>query len=75
MVLITDFISYLREKGVSNNTIIAYTNDLNVFCQDLNIHPEDYVTSTDVRTWIGSMLNPTDIKPLSVATIDRRINS
>lgn len=75
MVLLTDFISYLREKGVSNNTIVAYTNDLNVFCQDLSIHLDDYVTSTDVRKWIDNMLNPTDIKPLKVATINRRINS
>lgn len=75
MFLITDFISYLREKGISNNTIIAYTNDLDVFCQDLNVHLNDFVTSTDVRKWIDSMLNPTDIKPLSVATINRRINS
>lgn len=75
MVLITEFISYLQEKGVSKNTIIAYTNDLNVFCQDLNIDLDDYVTSTDIRKWIDSMLNPIDIKPLSIATINRRINS
>ncbi|SER92692.1 integrase/recombinase XerC [Gracilibacillus ureilyticus] len=75
MVLIKDFISYLREKGVSNNTIVAYTNDLNAFCQDLNISLDDYITSTDVRKWVDSMLNPTDIKPLSVPTINRRINS
>lgn len=74
-VLISDYISYLDEKGVSKNTIIAYTNDLNAFFRDLNIQPDDYVTSSDIRRWINSMLNPSEMKPLSVATINRRINS
>lgn len=74
-VLISDYISYLDEKGVSKNTIIAYTNDLNAFFRDLNIQPDDYVTSSDIRRWINSMLNPLEMKPLSVAMINRRINS
>ncbi|KAB2334436.1 tyrosine-type recombinase/integrase [Cytobacillus depressus] len=69
------YISYLQEKGKSHNTIISYTNDLNSFFDDLHIRPDDFVTAADVRKWIHEMLNPTDIKPLAISTINRRLNS
>lgn len=73
--MISDYISYLQEKGLAQNTIISYTNDLNQFFNELNIKPGDYVIASDIRKWINEMLNPTDIQPLTIATINRRLNS
>jgi site-specific recombinase XerD len=73
--MIPDYIFYLQEKGKSENTIISYKNDLNVFFNKMNIQPDEYVTAADIRKWINEMLNPTNIKPLAVTTINRRLNS
>lgn len=60
---------------MSENTIVSYMNDLNNFFNKLNIYPTDYVTAADIRKWIDAMLNPIDLKPLAIATINRRLNS
>ncbi|WP_394239606.1 tyrosine-type recombinase/integrase [Niallia oryzisoli] len=73
--MIPDYIFYLQEKGKSENTIISYRNDLNVFFNTMNIQPDEYVTAADIRKWIDQLLNPTNIKPLAVTTINRRLNS
>ena len=73
--MFSDYISYLEEKGKAHNTIISYTNDLHSFFHELNIKPDDYVTAADIRKWINEMLNPTDLKPRAIATINRRLNS
>jgi site-specific recombinase XerD len=73
--MFSDYIFYLQEKGKSQNTIISYRNDLNSFFNKMNIQPDDYVTAADIRKWIDEMLNPTEIKPLAIATINRRLNS
>jgi site-specific recombinase XerD len=59
----------------SPNTIISYTNDLNIFFNDLHIRPGYYVTSADIRKWIQQMLNPAEGKPLAISPINRRLNS
>jgi len=69
------YISYLQEKGKSQNTIISYTNDLNSFFDQLHIKPDDFVTAADIRKWIHEMLNPINVKPLAISTINRRLNS
>lgn len=73
--MLQDYISYLQEQGKSNNTIISYTNDLNSFFEEMNIRSSDYVTAADVRKWINSMVNPTEIKSLAISTVNRRLNS
>ncbi|MGG3888013.1 tyrosine-type recombinase/integrase [Metabacillus fastidiosus] len=73
--MLRDYISYLHERGMAQNTVISYTNDINSFFHELNIKPGDYVTAADIRKWIHKMLNPTDIKPLAISTINRRLNS
>jgi site-specific recombinase XerD len=70
-----DYISFLQEKGKSRNTIISYANDLNSFFNERTIRPDDYVTSADIRKWINEMVNPANIKPLAITTINRRLNS
>jgi site-specific recombinase XerD len=67
--------SYLQEKGMAHNTIISYANDIKSFFNETNLQPDDYVTAADIRKWINKMLNPTDVKPLAVSTINRRLNS
>ncbi|MGG3748124.1 site-specific integrase, partial [Heyndrickxia faecalis] len=47
--MLNEYVTYLQEKGASQNTIISYTNDLNMFFHDLHIHPDDYVTPADIR--------------------------
>ena len=73
--MFSDYISYLEEKGKAHNTIISYMNDLHSFFNELNIRPDDYVTAADIRKWINLMLHPTDLKPLAITTINRRLNS
>lgn len=60
---------------MAHNTIISYTNDIKSFFHEMNLQPDDYVTAADIRKWINEMLNPTDVKPLAVSTINRRLNS
>lgn len=60
---------------MAQNTIISYMSDLNCFFNELNIKSDDYVTAADIRKWIDEMLNPTDIKPRAITTINRRLNS
>jgi site-specific recombinase XerD len=70
-----NYISYLQEKGMAHNTIISYSNDIKSFFNKMNLQPDDYVTAADIRKWINEMLNPTEVKPLAVSTINRRLNS
>ena len=70
-----NYISYLQEKGMAYNTIISYTNDIKSFFNEMNLQSDDYVTAADIRKWVNEMLNPTDVKPLAVSTINRRLNS
>jgi site-specific recombinase XerD len=70
-----DYISYLQEKGMAQNTVISYTNDIKGFFKEMNLEPTDYVTRADIRKWVGAMLNPTEGKTLAVSTINRRLNS
>lgn len=70
-----DYIFYLQQQGKSKNTIISYSNDLNSFFHETNIKLDDYVTASDIRKWIHAMLNPMDMKPLTISTINRRLNS
>ena len=70
-----NYISFLQEKGMSQNTIISYMNDIKSFLKEMNLESNDYVTAADIRKWINEMLNPTDVKPLAVSTINRRLNS
>jgi site-specific recombinase XerD len=70
-----NYISYLQEKGMAHNTIISYSNDIKSFFNEMNLQPDDYVTAADIRKWINEMLNPTEVKPLAVSTINRRLNS
>ena len=70
-----NYISYLQEKGMAQNTIISYTNDIKSFLKEMNLEPTDYVTTADIRKWISGMLNPPEGKALAVSTINRRLNS
>jgi site-specific recombinase XerD len=70
-----DYTSYLQKKGMAQNTIISYMNDIKNFYKEMDLQPNDYVTAADIRKWINEMLNPTDVKPLAVSTINRRLNS
>jgi site-specific recombinase XerD len=70
-----NYISYLQEKGMAYNTIISYTNDIKSFFNEMNLQSDDYVTAADIRKWVNEMLNPTDVKPLALSTINRRLNS
>ena len=48
--ILNEYAAYLQEKGASPNMIISYTNDLNIFFNDLHIDPDDYVvTPADIR--------------------------
>ena len=60
---------------MSHNTIISYMNDLNSFLNEMNLESNDYVTAADIRKWVNEMLHPTDVKPLAITTINRRLNS
>lgn len=73
--MLANYFSYLEDQGKSKNTIVSYRNDLNSFFQEANIKPDDFVTAADIRKWIQSMLNPTDLKPLATSTINRRLNA
>ena len=55
--------------GISGTKSWQYSLD------ELHIQPEDFVTATDVRKWINSLLNPHEGKPLAITTINRRLNS
>ncbi|WP_042351292.1 tyrosine-type recombinase/integrase [Bacillus massiliigorillae] len=73
--MIQEYISFLQEKGMAQNTIISYSNDLSYFFRDLHIQPDDFVTAADIRKWINEMLNPTHTKALAITTINRRLNA
>ena len=60
---------------MSQNTIISYMNDIKSFLKEMNLESNDYVTAADIRKWVNEMLNSTDVKPLAVSTINRRLNS
>jgi site-specific recombinase XerD len=66
---------YLKEQGKSIHTIKSYLNDIQAFYQDNKIEMNCPVVSSDIRKWIDDMLNPQEGKGMSVATINRRLNS
>ena len=70
-----DYISFLQEKGMSQNTIISHMNDIKSFLKEMNLESNDYVTAADIRKWVNEMLTPTEGKALAVSTINRRLNS
>src|SRR3954468_3303664 len=70
-----NYISFLQEKGMSQNTIISYMNDIKSFLKEMNLESNDYVTAADIRKWVNEMLTPTKGKALAVSTINRRLNS
>ena len=70
-----NYISFLQEKGMSQNTIISYMNDIKRFLKEMNLGSNDYVTAADIRKWVNEMLTPTVGKALAVSTINRRLNS
>jgi site-specific recombinase XerD len=70
-----NYISFLQEKGMSQNTIISYLNDIKSFLKEMNLESNDYVTAADIRKWVNEMLTPTKGKALAVSTINRRLNS
>jgi site-specific recombinase XerD len=65
----------MEEKGMAQNTIVSYKNDLNSFFNEMNIRSDDFVTAADIRKWVDGMLTSTDVKPLVITTINRRLNS
>ncbi|MCU5110920.1 tyrosine-type recombinase/integrase [Bacillus wiedmannii] len=67
--------NYLIDKGKSQNTVISYINDLQIFFQEMGVNPDSYVISNDIKKWIRDMLNPKEGKALSVSTINRRLNT
>lgn len=73
--MLESYLSYLRENGLAENTIISYKSDINHFFNDLKIKPNDYVTTSDIRKWLNNLLNPIHKKPLSIKTINRRLNA
>lgn len=73
--MLYDYISYLEERGMAQNTIISYKSDLNAFFNEINIKSGDDVTAADIRKWIDEMLSPAGLKPLATSTINRRLNS
>ncbi|MCM2534408.1 tyrosine-type recombinase/integrase [Neobacillus pocheonensis] len=73
--MIEEYIANLQKNNKSPKTIISYRNDIHIFLDDLHIHPDQFVTATDVRKWIISLLNPLEGKPLAITTINRRLNS
>ena len=70
-----NYISFLQEKGISQNTIISYMNDIKSFLKEMNLESNDYVTAADIRKWVNEMLIPTERKAFAVSTINRRLNS
>ncbi|MED2794136.1 tyrosine-type recombinase/integrase [Bacillus wiedmannii] len=66
---------YLIDKGKSQNTVLSYINDLQIFFQEMRLNPDSYVISNDIKKWIRDMLNPQEGKALSVSTINRRLNT
>ncbi|MEY2194627.1 tyrosine-type recombinase/integrase [Neobacillus sp. BF23-41] len=73
--MLIDYLTYLNKKGKSRHTVISYMNDLHQFFDATGIHPEDYVTETDIRKWVAQMMRPSEGKPLAVSTINRRLNA
>ncbi|WP_144466250.1 tyrosine-type recombinase/integrase [Bacillus nitratireducens] len=67
--------NYLIDKGKSQNTVLSYINDLQIFFQEMGVNPDSYVISNDIKKWIRNMLNPKEGKALSVSTINRRLNT
>ncbi|EEM07731.1 tyrosine-type recombinase/integrase [Bacillus pseudomycoides] len=66
---------YLIDKGKSQNTVLSYINDLQIFFQEMRLNPDSYVISNDIKKWTRNMLNPREGKTLSVSTINRRLNT
>lgn len=67
--------NYLISNGKSRNTVLSYNNDLQIFFQEMNVNPDSYIISNDIKKWIRDMLNTKDGKVLSVSTINRRLNT
>ena len=58
---------FLTRKGMSQNTIISYMNDIKSFLKEMNLESNDYVTAADIRKWVNEMLTPTEGKALAVS--------
>ena len=77
MVEYQNFINYLRfEKRVSENTVIAYENDLAQFFTytetKLNIDQLKAIENADIRTWIITLLED---ESFTARTINRKISA
>lgn len=77
MVDFQDFINYLKyEKRVSENTSIAYKRDLDQFFlyveEKLEIHNLTEIKSSDIRTWIITLLED---DTHTARTINRKISA
>ncbi|KRO89273.1 MAG: tyrosine-type recombinase/integrase [Bacteroidetes bacterium] len=73
---LSNFFDYLsKEKNFSNNTILAYKNDIQTFCSfcesEHNIKDVSIVNYSIIRSWV---INLSDLK-LSSLTINRKISS
>lgn len=73
--MLEEYINSLEKQGKSPKTFISYRNDILIFMEDLHIKPNEFVTATDVRKCINSMLYPNSGKPLAITTINRRLNA
>lgn len=73
--MLEEYIASLEKQDKSPKTIISYRNDILIFIDDLHIRPDDFVTATDVRKWINTMLHPNGGNPMAITTINRRLNS
>ena len=40
---------YLIDKGKSQNTVLSYINDLQIFFQEMRLNPDSYVISNDIK--------------------------
>ncbi len=69
-----DFNSYLEAKGKSHNTILAYTNDVNIFAKTLSLRGE--ATLKDVtETAIVSYVFELKLAGNTALTINRKLSS
>ncbi|WP_188453383.1 tyrosine-type recombinase/integrase [Virgibacillus oceani] len=73
--MLEEYSNYLIEQGKSRNTIKSYLKDISTFYQNNKIEINSTVVSTDIRKWIDEMMDPKKGEALSVATINRRLNS
>lgn len=73
---VSDFLQYLRfEKRFSQHTLIAYQNDLTVFCDflvtEFDIDHVNFVSHFHIRTWLAGLKD----QKLGPRSINRKISS